>query len=127
MRFFIDNNLSPQIARGMKEFGEDAVHLNEYFAPDTEDPVWLARIGSEGWVLITKDERVRYRPAELTAFKEHKVGAFFLGGKQKGRCEIIRQVVRNWPRMKEFAAKTRRPFAIRIPPSGAKFKQLPLP
>ena len=126
MRFFIDNNLSEHLARGMKAFGEDVVHLKEFFAEDTDDPVWLARIGSEGWFLVTRDDRVRFRPAELTALKEHRVGAFFLGGKNRTRCELIQQVVRNWPRIKEFARKSRPPFACRIPPTGTKFVTLPL-
>ena len=126
MRFFVDNNLSEQLARGMKAFGEDVVHLREFFAPDTEDPVWLERIGSEGWFLITRDDRVRFRPAELTALKENQVGAFFLGGKNLNRCQLIQQVVRNWPRIKDFARRTRRPFAFRVPPRGTKFDSLPL-
>ena len=58
--------------------------------------------------------------------KQNEVGAFFLGGKGRTRCQLIQQLVRNWPRMKEYAEKTRRPFAFRIPPKGAKFAPLPL-
>ena len=58
--------------------------------------------------------------------KEHEVGAFFMGGKNRNRCELIQQLVRNWPRMKELARKTPVPFAFQIPPSGTKFRLLPL-
>lgn len=126
MRFFVDNNLSEHLARGMAEFGEDVVHLKRFFADDTDDAVWLARIGAEGWCLITRDDRVRFRPAELTALKEHQVGAFFLGGKNRNRCELIQQLVKNWPQMKELAGRTRRPFAFRVPPTGGKFDRLAL-
>lgn len=124
MRFFIDNNLSEKLAKGMKEFGEDVVHLKEFFAEDADDEVWLRRIGDEGWFLITRDDKVRYRPSEIQALRNHQVGAFFLGGKNRTRCELIRQLVRNWPRIKEYARKERRPFAYRIPPSGTKFSSL---
>ena len=127
MRFFVYNNLGENHAKGMKGFGEDVVHLKEFFAPDTDDPVWLARIGAEGWYLVTRDLHVRKRPGELEALKEHSVGAFFLGGKNRTRCELIRQLVTNWPRLKELASKTRAPFAYRVPPSGTKIRQLPLP
>lgn len=126
MRFFVDNNLSEHLAKGMAEFGEDVVHLKEFFADDTDDTVWLARIGEEGWCLITRDDRVRFNPAELMALKEHRVGAFFLGGKNRSRCELIQQLVRNWPQMKEIAQKTRRPFAFRVRPTGGNFDKLPL-
>lgn len=126
MRFFLDNNLSPGLAEGMKAFGEDVVHITEIFADDTDDPDWLPHIGSEGWILITRDKRIRYRPAEWTALKEHGVGAFFMGGKQRSRCQLIQQLVRNWPRMKELAGKTQLPFSFQVPPSGAKVARLPL-
>jgi len=126
MRFFVDNNLSPQLAAGMKGFGEDVVHLTEVFSSEVEDTEFLARLGSEGWYLVTRDDRIRYRPAEFTAFLEHRIGAFFMGGKNLRRCQLIQQFVRNWPRMKELARKTRRPFAFRAPPNGVKVKRLPL-
>lgn len=126
MTFFVDNNLSEQLAAGMKAFGEDVVHLKDLFPEDEDDPVWLEYIGIEGWILITRDERVRYNPAETQALKAHGVGAFFLGGKHRTRCELIQQVVRNWPRIKEVAAKTRRPFAFRVRPTGGKFIEIPL-
>ena len=37
MKFFVDNNLSPQLAKGMKAFGEDVIHITELF-PDHADP-----------------------------------------------------------------------------------------
>ena len=126
MRFFVDNNLGPQLAAGMKGFGEDVVHLTEFLEPNVPDTEVLARVGLEGWCLVTRDDRIRYRPAESAAIREHQVGAFFMGGKNLRRCQLIQQLVRHWPRMKELAAKTRRPFAFRVPPAGAKIKPIPL-
>ncbi len=126
VRFFVDNNLSPGLARGMRAFGEDVIHLTEEFPADTEDAEWLARVGSRGWFVITRDDRIRYRSAELAAIRKSSVGAFFLGGKNRSRCDLIQQLVRNWPIIKEHAAKTRTPFAFRIPPAGSKLKSLPL-
>lgn len=126
MRFFVDNNLSEHLANGMAAFHEDVVHLKSYFREDENDEVWLADIGTKGWILITRDERVRHRPVELEALKNHDVGAFFLGGKNRSRCELIQQLVRHWPRLKELATRTRRPFAYRVPPSGTKIVKIPL-
>lgn len=43
--------------------------------PDVD---WLARAGREGWVVLMKDERIRYRPAERAALVDHRVRAFRL-------------------------------------------------
>lgn len=127
MSFFFDNNLSPQLSQGLKAFGEDVIHLKELFDEDEEDPIWLEYVGTNGHVLITRDDRVRRNPSEVEAIREHRVGAFFLGGKNRSRCELIQQVVRNWPRIKETAKKTNVPFAFRVPPSGTKLDRIPLP
>lgn len=120
MKVFFDNNISRHLADGMKAFQEDVTHLLDHFPSNTEDVTWLEFIGQNNWVLLTRDERIRWNPAELRAIKVYKVGAFFLGGKNRTRCELIQQLVRNWPRIKGLAKKTRKPFAFRIPPSGTK-------
>lgn len=102
------------------------MHLRDQFLPDAIDTDWLKFVGKNGFILITRDERVRWRPSELKAFNNYKVGAFFLGGKKRTRCELIQQLVRNWPRMKELATKTIPPYAFRIPPSGTKITKLSL-
>jgi hypothetical protein len=126
MRFFVDNNLSVNIVLGLRAFGEDVTHLTECFPPEVQDVELLKYIGEKGWFLITRDERIRYNIAEFAALKRYKVGAFFIGGKNRGRCALIRQIVRNWPRIKEQAAKNRTPFAYKVPPTGTKFKKYPL-
>jgi len=45
---------------------------------DVEDVDWLARAGQRGWVVLMKDERIRYRPAEHDAVIDHGVRAFCL-------------------------------------------------
>ena len=126
MKFFFDNNLSINLTQGMKSFGEDVVHLKEIFPEETDDTEWLKYIGEKKLILITRDLRVRQNPVERNALLKYKVGAFFLGGKNLDRCKIIRQVVQNWPRIKEYASKTKPPFAFRIPPKGTKFVTIPL-
>lgn len=126
MKFFVDNNLSDYLAKGMKAFGEDVVHLKEYFPEETKDVDWLKFIGENDLILITRDERIRRNPAELSAFRKHNVGAFFLGGKKLDKCKIIQQVVHNWPKIKQYAIEERRPFAFRIPPTGKNFSNIPL-
>lgn len=37
-------------------------------AQDVEDEEWIGRAGREGWVVLTKDDRIRYRQVERDAF-----------------------------------------------------------
>jgi hypothetical protein len=124
MRFLVDNNLSTRLAAGMAAFGESVVHLQDHFPPDVQDVEWLRFVGEQMMFVLTRDERIRWNPAEKQAFVEFGVGAFFLGGKRRTHCELIRQLVRNWPRIKELAANSRRPFAFRVPPTGTSIKPI---
>ncbi|WP_372447974.1 hypothetical protein [Kibdelosporangium banguiense] len=55
---------------------------------DVADVDWLARAGSEGWVVLMKDERIRYRPAERVALVDHQVRAFCLTSGNLRAAEI---------------------------------------
>jgi len=126
MRFFFDNNLSSHLAGGMKEFGEDVVHLRDHFPENATDAEWLPFIGDNDLILVTRDDAIRWNPAEIQAVRRHKVAAFFLGGKKLSRCQLIQQLVRNWPRMKKLATTEKRPFAFRVPPHGTALTRLSL-
>ena len=124
MKFFVDNNLGIFISEGMKGFGEDFCHLTDIFKPDTPDIEWLSYIGSNDLFLITRDLRIRRNPLEQQAIRDYNVGAFFLFGKNRNKWELIQQLIRNWLRIKEYAEKTERPFAFRVPPKGIKIEKI---
>ncbi len=126
MRFFFDNNIGPNIPKGLCAFGEEACHLVDHFDPDTPDEVWLEFVGRQGMCLVTRDDKIRRRPAELEALRRHNVGAFFLAGKKMGRWDQIRQIIRAWTLMKDAASKTRPPYAFRVNASGSKVVRLEL-
>lgn len=126
LKFLLDNNLSEYLSSGLKAFGENVIHITDVLPADTKDPELLEYLGRHGIFLITRDEKLRWNPAERKLLRKHAIGAFYLGGKNRGRCDMILQLVRNWPRVKEHASKKNRPFIFRIPPSGIKFVNVPL-
>jgi PIN like domain len=40
---------------------------DDVFPQDTDDEVWLREAGRRGWVVLMRDDRIRYRPAEQAA------------------------------------------------------------
>jgi predicted nuclease of predicted toxin-antitoxin system len=55
VKFLIDNALSPELARLLREAGHDAVHVRDYALHAAEDSVILERAGSEDRILVSAD------------------------------------------------------------------------
>jgi hypothetical protein len=51
---------------------------DDQFPQGTQDVVWLTALAELQWVVLTKDERIRYRPLELKAFREAGLRIFVL-------------------------------------------------
>lgn len=68
--FFLDRSLGRTTARLLREAGHQ-IHLIADFYPtdaeDVPDEEWIAEGCRRGWALLTKDQRIRYRAAELAA------------------------------------------------------------
>jgi hypothetical protein len=49
----------------------------------SDDDVWLRLVGTNGWIALMRDQRVRRRRLEREALKAHGVAAFaFTGGQE---------------------------------------------
>jgi len=51
---------------------------DDVFDQDTDDDVWLAEAGRCGWIVLTRDDRIRYRPAEQQAILDAGIVCFCL-------------------------------------------------
>ena len=66
--FFIDRSLGKKIvAQALRDSGETVEIHDDHFLPDAKDEDWLVEVGSRGWIVLTKDDRIRYRVTERTA------------------------------------------------------------
>ena len=74
--FFIDRSLGRKIvAQALREIGETVEVHDDHFAPDAKDEDWLVKVGKRGWIVLTKDDRIRYRVTERTALTSSRVRA----------------------------------------------------
>jgi len=118
MKFLIDENLSVKIARSLRDIDQDVVHVTEVLSQGAPDTEVLEFAGDNDYFLITKDNRIRYKPNEKAALRKHKVGVFLLGGKNVSFLETYQQLIHNWDKILECAASTEGPFVKRIRPKG---------
>lgn len=71
--YFTDRDPGKQFPAALAAAGISVEAHATHFAHDTADPDWLRDIGRRGWIAITHDRRIRYKPNELAAVKEHVV------------------------------------------------------
>ena len=101
--FFIDRNLGKSIARGLRELGF-TVHTmasvyGEKRGQRLADQVWLRDVGKRGWVVLTKDDAIRRRPAERDALIEAGVRVFCLTAAQLRGAEQLARFAENRDRI----------------------------
>lgn len=81
--FFVDRSLGRrQVPDLLRAAGVRLRTLAEVYGVPADEAVedidWLARVGAQGWPVLMKDERIRYRAAERAALLAHNVQAFCL-------------------------------------------------
>ena len=91
---------------------------DDHFAQSATDEEWLGEVGRRGWIVLTKDHRIRYRLAELEAVRTARVRAFVLTprnltGPQNG--EIFAKAL---PSMIRYATGNAPPFIAAVTKAG---------
>ncbi len=71
--FFTARDLGTSFPDILRSAGISVERHGDHFPPDTSDETWLADIGARGWVILTHDRRIRYKPNELAAVKRNRV------------------------------------------------------
>ena len=93
----------------------------DHFAHDTPDETWLEQVGKRGWIALTHDQRIRYKPNELRAVMQHGVALLVIVGKAPfpdlaNSFVNSRSVIENFLRGRKppFIAKVYRPSSSEI-------------
>ena len=116
---FFDRSIPRSVAEALKLVRDDVRWLEDEFPGDVKDPVWLAEVGRREWLVLSRDKRIRYRPAEKQAIIQHRVGCFcIMQGSNPTRWEYLRLIVPLLDRMEEIFATVERPFLYGIDKAG---------
>ena len=107
--FFVDRSLGKSIVEALRDVGL-VVHsmadvYGEKRAQRLADEVWLRDAGENDWIVLTKDDAIRRRPAERDALTEAGVRAFCLTSAQLRGAEQIERFVNNRHRILRQARK----------------------
>ena len=81
MKFMLEHNLSPRLARALNELGKgdghEVVALRDKFKHDTKDHAWMSALGREGgWAVVSGDTSIFKSGLAVTAWREFKLTVF---------------------------------------------------
>ena len=89
-----------------------------HFERGTSDETWLPFVGSNGWILLTNDKRIRYNLLEKRALEIHVVREFvFTSGNMSGQdmAAVLEEALN---KMRSFCRRTEPPFVASITRAG---------
>ncbi len=108
LEFFVDRSLGRhRVPQALRDAGWTLrTHHEVYGERDEEvaDVEWLEFCGREDLPVLTKDRRIRYRPAEIDAVRRFSVRAFAVTGGSLRATEQAARVNRSRQRIEEACA-----------------------
>jgi hypothetical protein len=121
LRFLLDNNLPPPLARALHELskkdGHAVEHLRDKFPANTDDVTWINILREEDdWAIISQD-RFRKGQLEAKAIRESGLPVFCLAKHWTGESywEKAHNLVRWWPSIIQQAELISGGAAFKVP------------
>jgi hypothetical protein len=105
--YFFDNCLSYRYAAMLRALDVEAKALREEFEESAPDEEWIPVVGQRGWVLLTGDRNIRWKPHQREILEKAKVTTFFMvkGYDNLGRWEQAAHFLKAWPNIMQMAEK----------------------
>src|SRR5437660_3348228 len=131
LRFYFDESLLG-VGKAIAVARRDCIHVGHPMIA-TEFPLgildtdWIPKAAANDWVVLVRDRRIRTKPAELLAFREHGVRAFWVAGKKDlSVWGALVRLVNRWPDIERIVAR-RGPGPWFMAINDAGIAELPLP
>jgi hypothetical protein len=107
--FFVDRSLGKSIVDGLRGTGLTVRSMADVYgekrAQLLADEVWLRDAGENDWIVLTKDDAIRRRPAERDALTEAAVRVFCLTNRSMRGTEQTERFISNRHRILRQARK----------------------
>jgi hypothetical protein len=117
--FFIDRSLGVEPIRGkLADAGLKLEIHDDHFPRDEEDRKWLQTVGDLGWIVLTKDQRLRYRPLEIAALRASRARVFVLTAGNLRGIDIANAFLDAIPQICRILHSQTGPFVARVSQKG---------
>jgi len=100
LRLFVDES-ALGLGKSLAIARRDVIHTGHPLIPEAPlgalDTEWIPEVASRGLAVISRDKRIRTKPAEAALLKEHAMRVFWIAGKRDlATWDYLVRVVRRW-------------------------------
>jgi hypothetical protein len=121
--FYVDASVPIAVRQALALVRDDIVYAGGPGAPTerTADQDWLRIAGTNDWVVLKRDKKVRSRRWEREALIDAGVRTFCLtGGGQYTRWDTLRLLTARWGRIEEVARDVPGPYIYSVTWDGVR-------
>ena len=99
-KFFLDRSLGRKaVPEALRADDWEIITLAEHYGVPADEQVadveWIREAAEQGWPILMKDKRIRYRQAERQAVIEHGARCFVITRGDLSSAEMVRRFVAN--------------------------------
>ena len=116
--YFVDVSLGRKVADYLKSLGHNVIFQTEVFPGETKDETWLARVGKEGWIALTKDSNIRREPNVREAYLRAGARVFTLVGGNMNSAQMCQAFERAIPGIERLLRRKQGPFIANVGRAG---------
>ena len=94
---------------------------HDHFERACADDDWLPVVGMKGWVVVTRDKRIRHKPNELQALKQNSVIAIVLSSgssNQASAADTAELLLRTLPKLMRMIKASKPPLVLTVSMMG---------
>lgn len=118
--FFLDRSLGrKKVVAALMQAGAHAEVHDAHFPINARDEDWLREVGRRGWIVLTKDKKIRHRATELAALYRAGVSAFVLTSGNLSGDGMAAAFARALPRMVRTVQQSSSPFIGTVTKDGS--------
>jgi predicted nuclease of predicted toxin-antitoxin system len=119
--FFLDRSLGKYtVAAALRAAGVKLLVHDDLFPQTATDVEWLSEAGKKHWLVLTKDERIRFHIAEIEALRRANVKAFVLTARKDLTGQEMAEIfLKALPKIRRLATKQQPPFIAKVGRDGS--------
>lgn len=123
--FFVDRSLgSKLVPEALKASSLRVERLDDHFAPNCPDVEWLPEVARRGWIVLTRDQNLRWRPLERHIVVEAGLRVFVVRAKDLSGPQIVEILLTRMPAMLSLVASRAAPYVVHVRRDGLKVMAL---